>query len=144
MSSQDGLTSGQSATVTWTDIDGNKNFQILESFSFRENSDIKDETAMDGITRHPKFWFGWHGGAVYQRGNNVLDQYFANGEANYYLGADQIDMTITLTIKELNGQISQYQFTGAVLMMEDGGTYSGTDIVKQSITWKAKRRMALQ
>lgn len=144
MASQDGLTSGQSATVNWTDINGNKQYAILESFTYKEDADIPDETAMDGITRHPKFFKGWSGGAVYQRGNNVLDQYFAQQERIYYNGGDQIDLTITLTIKELNGAISQYQFVSAVMTMEDGGSYNGTAIVKQSVMWKAKRRMALQ
>lgn len=143
MASLDGLTSGQSSTVTWTDIDGNKKFEILESFTFRENSNISDETAIDGVTRHPKFYMGWHGSAVYQRGSSALDDYFASQERNYYLGGDQINMTITQTIKEVNGSTTQWQFTGVVLMMEDGGSFSGTAIVKQSISWKANRRMKL-
>lgn len=144
MASQDGLTSGQSITIAWTDIDGNKDFEILESFTFKENSNAPDETAMDGTTRHPLFLFGWTGSAVFQRGSNFIDNYFAARERNYYLGGDQIDMTITQTIKELNGNISQYQFTGAVLQMEDGGTSSGTEIMKQTISWKSKRRIPLQ
>lgn len=144
MASQDGLTSGQSVTTTWSDINGNKNWQILESFTAKEDADVPKQTAIDGKTRHPLFLRGWSGTAVYQRGSNSLDQYFADRERNYYNGADQVDLTITQTIKEVNGKISQYQFIGVTITMEDAGTVSGTDIVKQTISWQAKRRMALQ
>lgn len=143
MAGQDGLTSGQSSTITWTDINGNQNFQILESFTYKENSDVKDETAMDGTTRHPLFLFGWTGSAVFQRGSNFIDTYFANRERNYYLGGDQINLVVTQTIKEVNGSISQYQFTGLVLQMDDGGMYTGTEIVKQTLSWKCSRRLKL-
>jgi hypothetical protein len=143
MPGQDGLTSGISSTTNWTDINGNQKFEILESFTFKENSDVKDETAIDGKTRHPLFLFGWTGSAVFQRGSNFIDTYFANRERNYYLGGDQINLTVTQTIKEVNGSISQYQFTGLILQMDDGGMYSGTEIVKQTLSWKCSRRLKL-
>lgn len=143
MSNLDGLTSGQSTRLTIVDIDGVKNFSIIEAFSASENANIPDHTAMDGITRHPKFHMGWSGSFTYQRGSPALDNYIASSERNYYEGGDQVDATITQTISELDGTKSEWQFTGCVFMLTDGGQYSGTDIVKQSVTFKAKRKIRL-
>jgi hypothetical protein len=143
MSNLDGLTSGISHTLVLTDVDGLKDFTIIESFSANENADVQDHTAMDGITRHPKLHQGWHGSFVYQRGSPVLDQYFAKQERVYYQGGDQINITITETIRELNGTITQWQYTNCVLSLTDGGQYSGTTIVKQSVAFKARRKIPL-
>lgn len=141
MSNLDGLTSGISHTLVLTDLDGLKKFTNLESFSANENADVQDHTDIGGITRHPKLHQGWHGTFVYQRGSNDLDMYFANQERNYYQGGDQINITIKETINELNGTISEFQFTECVLSLTDGGTYSGTTIVKQTVAFKARRKI---
>lgn len=143
MSNLDGLTSGISHTLVLTDIDGLKSFTNLESFSANENADVQDHTDISGITRHPKLHQGWHGSFTYQRGSNALDAYFANQERNYYQGGDQTNITITESIKELDGTISQFQFTECVLSLTDGGTYSGTTIVKQTVAFKARRKLLL-
>lgn len=143
MASLDGLTSGISQTLTMTDVNGVKEFAIIESFTANENADVQDHTAIDGITRHPKFYMGWHGSFVVQRSTPALDNYFADQERIYYQGGDQVNVTITQTIKEINGAISQWQYTDCVLSLTDGGGYSGTSIVKESVSFKARRKIKL-
>lgn len=143
MASLDGLTAGQSNKIVFTSADGIEKFTILESFTAKEDAPISKEIAMDGTTRHPQFHQGWSGTAIFERGDHFLDDYIAAKERNYYLSGDQIDLTITQSISELDGTVTQYQFTGVVLTLEDGGNYSGTEIVKQSISFMAKRRLKL-
>lgn len=143
MSSLDGLTSGQSTKIVFTSPDGVQKFAILESFTAKPDSPTLKEIAIDGTTRHPHLPQGWSGTCVFQRGNHFLDDYIAAQETNYYLGGDQINLTITQSISELDGSVTQWQFTGVVPTLEDGGNYSGTEIVKQTMSFMGARRFKL-
>lgn len=138
-----GLNSGLDVTFKYTDANGVQQFSKLESFTMSENAPVLEQVAMDGSTRFPKFHQGWKGSAVFQRNSNAIDSYIALQETNYYLGADQLPGTITETIKENDGTVSQYQYTNVVLVLEDGGTSSGTDIIKQTLSIYASRKIQL-
>ncbi len=135
-----GLSVGIDHKLTFNDISGVKNFVILESFTAKEDANVGKEIGMDGNVRHPKFHQGWSGSFTLQRSNNVMDQYIALQEASYYRGVDQIPMTITETITETDGSISQYQYTNVVIMLEDAGNWSGTEVAKQRVSFFASRR----
>jgi len=139
----DGLTSGIDHKITITDINGVQQFSIIEDFSAKEDAPISTQIAMDGQVRHPKFHQGWSGSFTLQRNTPFTDTYFALQEASYYLGADQIPATITETITENDGTVSQWQYSQVVLVFDDAGTFSGTDIVKQRVSFMAARRFKL-
>lgn len=138
-----GLTSGIDHKVTFTDINGVEQFAIVESFQSKEDATVGKLIAMDGTVRHPKFHQGWSGSFVLQRNSDFTDAYIASQEASYYLGLDQLPVTITETITENDGTVSQYQYTNVVLTLDDAGMYSGTDIVKQTVTFMASRKINL-
>ena len=139
----DGLTSGIDNKITITDLNGVQQFAILENFTAKEDAPVDKVVAMDGNVRHPKFHQGWSGSFTIERNGPFQDAYFAQQEASYYLGADQIPATITQTITENNGTVSQWQFSQVVLTFEDAGNYSGTEIVKQNVSFMASRRFQL-
>ena len=138
-----GLSTGIDIKISFSDADGVQQFAILESFSASENATATEKVAIDGTTRFPKFHLGWKGSFVYQRNSDVLDQYIALQEANYYLGVDQLPGTITQTITEANGSVSQYSYSNVVLILENGGTWTGTDIVTQNFSWQGSRKQQL-
>lgn len=138
-----GLNSGIDVTLKFTDINGVQKFAILESFTSSENANVPDHVSIDGLNRLPKFHLGWKGTFVFQRNSNAIDDYIVLQESQYYLGADQLPGTITQTVKGNNGSLTQYQYTNVVLVLEDAGMYSGTDIVKQTLTFSASRRIQL-
>jgi len=138
-----GLSTGIDHKLTFNDINGVQHYAILESFTAKEDSPIGKEVAMDGNVRHPKFHQGWSGSFVLQRSNNVMDNYIAIQEASYYQGVDQLPMIITETIAEVDGSISQYQYTNVVINLEDAGNWSGTEIAKQRISFMASRRLEI-
>lgn len=139
----DGLTSGIDHKLTFTDINGVEQFASLESFTSKEDATVNKQVQMDGNIRHPKFHEGWSGSFMLQRNSDFTDAYFAAQEASYYLGEDQIPLTISETIQESDGTISQFQYTQVVLVLEDAGTFTGTDIVKQSVSFFAARKLKL-
>jgi hypothetical protein len=138
-----GLTSGIDHKLVFTDINGVENFTIIENFNSKEDATTDKVVAMDGTVRHPKFHQGWSGSFVLERNSNFMDNYIAAQEASYYEGLDQIPITITETITENDGTVSQYQYTNVVIYLEDAGNYSGTEIVKQNATFMASRKLQL-
>jgi hypothetical protein len=138
-----GLSTGIDHKLSFVDINGQQNFVIIESFTAKEDAPTDKVIAMDGTVRHPKFHQGWSGSFVLQRSNNVMDNYIALQEASYYQGTDQIPMTITETITEVDGSLSQYQYTNVVIVLDDAGNWSGTEIVRQRITFMASRKLEL-
>ncbi len=138
-----GLTSGIDCKITFTDVNGVENFTIIESFNAKEDATVGKEIGMDGTVRHPKFHQGESGSFSFQRNDAFLDNYIAAQEASYYLGADQLPLTISQTITESDGSVSQYQYTNVVITLEDMGNYSGTEIVKQKVSFMASRKLRL-
>jgi len=143
MSNLDGLTSGISQTLVITDINGLKTFATIESFSATENADVQSHTDINGITRHPKLHMEWTGSFVFQRTSPALDIYFADQERIYYQGGDQVNVSINETIKETDGSFTKWQYTDCVLTLTDGGRFSGTEIVKQSVSFKGRRKIKI-
>lgn len=138
-----GLSTGIDHKLSFNDINGVQQFVIIESFTAKEDATVGKEIAMDGNVRHPKFHEGWSGSFVLQRSNNVMDNYIALQEASYYQGVDQLPMTITETITETDGSISQYQYTNVVVSLDSAGNWSGTEIAKQNISFMASRRLPI-
>lgn len=139
----DGLTSGIDHKIVITDINGVENFAIIENFTAKEDAPVDKIVAMDGTVRHPKFHQGWSGSFTIERNSAFQDSYFAAQESSYYLGLDQIPVTITETITENDGTVSQWQFSQVVLVFDTIGSFSGTEIVKQSVSFMAARRFQL-
>lgn len=138
-----GLTSGIDVTLNFTDVNGILRFALLESFTGSEQADVTPFRQINGITSLPEFHSFWQGSFITGRNSNVIDAYFATKEAIYYSGGDQLPVTISKTIKEADGSISQMQWTNVTLKYEDIGTYSGGEIVKQHISWMASRYLII-
>jgi hypothetical protein len=138
-----GLSTGIDHELVFNDISGVRQFVTLESFTAKEDATTDKVVAMDGTVRHPKFHVGWSGSFMLQRSNNVMDKYIALQEASYYQGIDQVPMTITETMTEVDGSVSQYQYTNVVITLDSAGNWSGTEIVRQSISFQASRKNLL-
>jgi hypothetical protein len=106
----------------------------------QDTNDIK----VKPITGEPVFLKlpdGWSGSLGIERRSPVLDNYIAGLEAAYYSGTNIIGASITETITEPDGTISQYRFTGVAFKMSDGGKFSGDTTVKMKLDFSASRRL---
>jgi len=135
-----GFTVGRDIALTFVGPNGPLQFNLITDF--RSKPEITDQKikGLDGITRHVRFPDGWSGSLSIERQDSTIDDYFAQLEANYYAGLNEQSMTITETITEVNGSVSQYQYTGVLLKLDDAGDYSGDKTVKQSVSFVAQRR----
>lgn len=138
-----GLTSGIDVTLTITDSTGILYFALVESFTSKEDAVIDKLIQINGQVRHPKFHQGWSGALVLQRNSAVIDAYIATQEIRYYQGKDQREIVINQVITESNGTVSQWQYRDVVVALEDAGNYSGTEIVKQSLSFMCATKVQL-
>jgi hypothetical protein len=96
---------------------------------------------LDGITRPVRFFDGWSGRFEYERQDSTLDDYFSMLEANYYLGVPEQPCSITETIENPDGGITQYRYLGVLLKLDDAGDWAGDKTVKMTVSFVASRRM---
>ncbi len=111
--------------------------------AFRSKPDTVDQKikGIDGITRHARFPDGWTGSFDISRQDSVIDDLFAQLESNYYSGLNEQPMTLTETITERNGSVSQYRYVQMLLKLEDAGEWKGDKTVDQKVSFVASRRL---
>jgi hypothetical protein len=86
---------------------------------------------------------GWSGGFDLDRADSTLDDYFAARESDYYGGIASPTISITETISEVSGSISQFRYTGVALKFEDAGNKGADKTVGQKVSFKAARRIKI-
>lgn len=136
-----GFSVGKDVTVDLVIGGQNVRFSLITGFESAPEYSEPDVIGLDGITRYLVLPTGWKGKMDFERQGPQLDTYFAEREAAYFAGQDLPSGTITETIQEPDGGVSQFRYEGAVLMLEDAGSKKGLESVKQSVSWKASRRI---
>ncbi|MDE4918550.1 hypothetical protein ACUXAV_000649 [Cupriavidus metallidurans] len=102
-----------------------------------------ESIAINGENNHANIPIGWTGTIELDRTDNVVSDAFATIEANYYAGINIGYATITETISESNGSVTQYRYTKVSLRLEENGKFVGDDRVQVKIGFDASRRIRL-
>ena len=135
------FTVGRDVALTIVTPSGPLNLALITSFQAAPSyADVKVK-GIDGITRHARFHDGWGGSLMIERQDSTVDDYFAQLEANYYAGVNEQPATITETITEASGAVSQYRYLQVLLKLDDAGTFAGDSTVKQKLSFVAARRV---
>ena len=69
-----------------------------------------------------------------------MDDYFAEVEERYHAGLPDLPCTITETIREVDGSVSQYRYTDVVFDLESAGKKQGDKTIPMRIAFEASRR----
>jgi hypothetical protein len=111
--------------------------------NFRKKPDMSDHKVVkiDGNVDHLVFPGGWSGSFELDRTDASIDNFMAEFEANYYAGQNVLPGTISESITEANGSVSQYKYIGVVLKPTDMGEAAGDKTVKQTLEFMASRRV---
>lgn len=96
---------------------------------------------LDGINRGANTPQGWDGTIGLDRSSSVVDDFFAQQEAGYYAGLNTLTGSITETITEANGSVTQWRYVGVVLSLDEAGQFSGDKTVGQKIGFFASQRL---
>lgn len=75
------------------------------------------------------------------RKDATVERYFAAREAAYFNGAEVPNVHITETIRERDGSITQFRYTGVSLKLDNAGTWAGNETTKQSVSGFASRKI---
>ncbi|MGI4776955.1 MAG: hypothetical protein ACRYGA_02360 [Janthinobacterium lividum] len=113
----------------------------ITNFTSQPKTSNVESKGMDAVTRHGVFPEGWRGTFDVDRMSGVLDTFWAQIEADYYAGVNTLPGTITETIAEPDGSISQYRYTGVMFDFKDAGAKAANGLVKQKLDFMASRRL---
>ncbi|MFN3886139.1 MAG: hypothetical protein ACK4MG_04200 [Aquabacterium sp.] len=138
-----GFTVGRDVSLSVVTANGPLRLTLITGFSAKPNTAETRVKGLDGVTRYLRFPDGWSGSFDVERQDSTVDDYFAQLEANYYAGINEQPATITETITEPNGSVTQWRYTGVLLKLEDAGTFQGDQTVKQRLSWVAARKIKL-
>lgn len=119
---------------------GVQSFTLLTGFSKQQDTQEVTSNALDGIVRRAHLPNGWSGTITFDRASSAIDDYFAAREEAYYQGRVQPPCTITETIREVNGGVTQYRYEGVSFRLNQGGNAQGKDRVEMTIDFTASRR----
>jgi hypothetical protein len=132
---------GKDVTVDVITAAGPLRATIRTGFSSKQDTSPLTVKGSDGINRHAEVPEGWSGSLDYERADSRLDDYFAQLEEAYYSGLNTRAISITETIREVNGAVSQYRYTGVVMKLDDAGSKMSDQTIKQKVSWRAARRI---
>ncbi len=116
-------------------INGKTDYEIKPMTTELKHKDL------DGTTSYAYVPDGWSISIKLERRDPTIDRYFAQLEASYYAGANIVPGTILETIQEVDGSVSQYQYTGVVLKYDDAGNWKSDGFIAISLTGMASRRI---
>lgn len=136
-----GFSVGRDVSLDIVGPSGPLRFNLVTKFSSKQDVQDKKIKGIDGITRPVRFFDGWTGSFEIERQDSTVDDYFSQLEANYYAGLNEASVTITETITEVSGSITQYRYLGVLLKLDDAGDWAGDATVKQKLSFVASRRV---
>jgi hypothetical protein len=140
-----GFTVGRDVTLNIFGSNGGvTNFQTITGFMKKQETVHVQSKGMDGVIRHLELPDGWSGTMTFDRSSSAVDDYFAQLESNYYGGLNIAAAQITETITEVNGATTQYRYTGVMMKLDDAGRSAGENLVSQSVSWVASKRLKIQ
>jgi hypothetical protein len=113
----------------------------ITSFSVQPVTDNESRMGMDGVMRSLVTPTGWKGAFDVDRMNSSIEDWWASVEAAYFAGQNVPSGTITETITNPDGSISQYRYTGVVFDLNDLGAREPSKVIKQKLGFMASRRV---
>jgi hypothetical protein len=138
-----GFTIGRDVTLTIVTPSGPLNLSLITGFQSKQDTIDEKIKGLDGITRYLRFFDAWSGRFTLDRRDSTLDDYFAQLESNYYQGLSEGGVSITETITEANGSVTQYRYISVLLKYDDAGEFAGDKSVKQTVSFVASRRLKI-
>lgn len=113
----------------------------ITNFGVQPVTEQESRIGMDGVTRPLVVPTAWKGSFDVDRMNSSVEDWWASVEAAYFAGQNINSGTITETISNPDGSISQYRYTGVMFDLQDLGSREPTKVIKQKLSFVASRRM---
>jgi hypothetical protein len=104
---------------------------IMTMTDFKQLTARIKSVALDGTTRYAELPEGWDVDLDFDKADANLLNYVVANEAAYLGGGQPGVISLSSTINEVNGSVSQYQLSGGALKLTNAGTFKGNDKVPQ-------------
>lgn len=119
-------------------------FGIRTGAEFTPQYTDLSSNALDGLDRKATLPNGHRIVFNIDRADPRLEDYFAAKEANYFAGIVDPNVSITETITERDGTVTQYRYTEVSLKLTGGGSWKGNQITTQTLEGMASRKVKVQ
>jgi len=136
-----GLNIGKDVSIVVNTPTGVQRFSYITGFDPKPTLGDLKSLGLDGRTRHGVVHEGWEGDIDFDKDSSVFDDFWANMEAAYYAGIDQISGTITETITNVDGSTSVYRYDGVTFKLKTLGKREGNSLIKGQMGIWAERRI---
>lgn len=135
---------GRDVSVDIAGPNGIITLSIVTDFNSHQMVSKLKSAGLDGVTRYYNVPDGWGGSISLDRANRNLDDLITLYENAYYQGSVFVYGSITETIQEVDGSISQWRFTNVVFSCSDAGNWRKDSNVTPKLDWEASRRIPVQ
>jgi hypothetical protein len=122
-------------------IQGQVDFNGQIGFDTKARTKELESETINGDTIFRNVPNGHEGTFEFDRQDASVSSYFANKEAAFFAQLPPSQAVITQTISELSGTVSQFQYIGVELKLDDDGSWKGLDKVVQRVSWKASKKI---
>lgn len=99
--------------------------------------------ALDGVPLHDAAPDGHKLNFDLDRRDATVESYFAAREAAYFSGGELPQVMVTETIRERDGSVTAFRYTGISLKLTNAGTWAGNEVTKQAVEGFASRKVKL-
>lgn len=113
----------------------------ITNFSVQPVTENESRIGMDGITRALVVPTAYQGSFDVDRMNSSVEDWWNAVENAYFSGQNIPSGTITETIQNPDGSISQYRYIGVMFDLNDLGSREPTKVIKQKLGFVASRRV---
>jgi hypothetical protein len=134
------FSTGKDVTIVIQTANGPLQLELTD-FDYKPKTSTLESKNLRGKKLHAYIPDGYDLSFKVDRMNSVVDDFWAAFEAIYYAGVNQLAGTIYQTIREANGSISQWQFNGVVIKVDNLGAWAGDKKVEQSLSGMATERV---
>lgn len=138
---QNGYSIGRDITLNLVTSSGTLQVTGITSFKSKQETTEEKVKQINGTVDNVRFFEGWSGTFMIERKDATLDQYFCQIEQDYFAGIQDGYVTITETITEQNGNVSQFRYRKVLLKLDDAGEWAGDKTVKRSMSFVASRKI---
>jgi len=136
---------GHDVTVTIYDNNTNSLVSFPAQTGWQANPIYKNlkSSPLNSFPIYAEVPDGWRGSFDFDRTNNTIDVYFANFEAAYWAGGNPLDGSITETIQEDDGTVTQFVYVGVSMRLANSGQWRSGEKVSQRIDWSCSTRQRI-
>lgn len=135
---------GRDVSVDVVGPNGIISLSLVTDFNSHQAISKLKSAGLDGVTRYYNVPDGWMGSISIDRADRNLDDLIQLYEATYYTGGTFTYGSITETVQEVNGTISQFRFVNVVFSCSDAGNWRKDSNVTPKLDWEASRRILVQ